>query len=80
MSIPVTLTESEATAVLMLLKSVTYDGIEGEEGLKFQATLFNLGERIEESYRGSCDEQYAMWERLGCPGWENKATREEKRR
>ena len=71
MSDSVTLTKAEATAVLLLLKSITYEGLTSEEAMKFQATLMNLGERIDETYPDSCDEQYDLWERLGGPGWNN---------
>lgn len=71
MSNDVTLTKTEATAVLLLLKSITYEGIVGEAGLHFQATLMNLGERIDITYPESEDEQYELWERLGKPGWAN---------
>ena len=69
----VTLTDHEAACVLLLLKSITYERISGEDGLKFQATLFNLGERIEIEHEESEVTQYALWESLGTPAWENTA-------
>lgn len=66
----VTLTDHEAVCVLMLLKSITYE-ISGEDGLQFQATLFNLGERIETEHEDSETTQYALWESLGKPIWKN---------
>lgn len=72
----VTLTNKEATAVLLLLKSMTYDEMRGEDAMSFQATLCNLGERIEMQFPDSCAEQYAMWQQLKCPSWECRTERE----
>jgi hypothetical protein len=69
MADPITLTKAEAAAVLLLLKSITYDGLNSDDGRKFQATLMNLGERLDDEE--TCEAQYEMWQRIGYPAWNN---------
>lgn len=68
------ITKSEAVALLLLLKSTTYEGnkLATEDGQRFQATLMNLGERMELHFGEDADkEQYDLWERIGSPAWQN---------
>ena len=69
MSQQITLTQSEAAAVLLLLKSINYEGMNSQDCISFQATLANLGERIEGNDDDLDAAQYELWEKLGCPGW-----------
>jgi hypothetical protein len=59
------LTDKQALAIALLLSSISYNHLKGDEWDELHNTLTDLNDQI-----GLSDEQYELWLRIGSPSWE----------